>query len=81
MASSLVKEILNQKNNQVVMSFFSPSGYDNYNFENENFPKFYLPFDKKINSKKVIDFIKPSILIFVKYDIWLNLISECNNRN
>ena len=80
MASSLVKEILNQKNNQVVMSFFSPSGYDNYNFENENFHKFYLPFDKKRNSKKVIDFIKPSILIFVKYDLWLNLISECNNR-
>ena len=80
MASSLVKEILNQKNNQVVMSFFSPSGYDNYNFENENFHKFYLPFDKKRNSKKIIDFIKPSILIFVKYDLWLNLISECNNR-
>jgi 3-deoxy-D-manno-octulosonic-acid transferase len=80
MASLLVNEILSQKNNQVVMSFFSPSGYDNYNFENKNFHKFYLPFDKRRNSKKIIDFIKPSILIFVKYDLWLNLISECNNR-
>ena len=80
MANSIVKKILNHKNNQVVMSFFSPSGYDNYNFENENFHKFYLPFDKKRNSKKIIDFINPSILIFVKYDLWLNLIRECNNR-
>jgi len=80
MANSIIKKILNQKNNQVVMSFFSPSGYDNYNFENENFHKFYLPIDKKRYSKKIIDFINPSILIFVKYDLWLNLISECNNR-
>jgi 3-deoxy-D-manno-octulosonic-acid transferase len=80
MANSIIKKILNQKNNQVVMSFFSPSGYENYNFENENFHKFYLPFDKKRNSKKIIDFINPSILIFVKYDLWLNLIRECNKR-
>ena len=80
MASSIVRKILNQKNNQVVMSFFSPSGYENYNFEDENFHKFYLPFDKKRNSKKIIDYIKPSILIFVKYDLWLNLINECNKR-
>ncbi|MCH1612990.1 MAG: hypothetical protein L7S72_06810, partial [Flavobacteriales bacterium] len=80
MANSIIRKILNQKNNQVVMSFFSPSGYDNYNFENENFHKFYLPIDKKRYSKKIIDFINPSILIFVKYDLWLNLISECNNR-
>ena len=53
MASLLVNEILSQKNNQVVMSFFSPSGYDNYNFENKNFHKFYLPFDKRRNSKKI----------------------------
>ena len=80
MANSIIKKILNQKNNQVVMSFFSPSGYDNYNFENENFHKFYLPIDKKRYSKKIIDFINPSILIFVKYDLWLNLIRECNKR-
>ena len=36
------EEILIKKNNQVVMSFFSPSGYDNYNFDNENFHKFYF---------------------------------------
>ena len=80
MANSIIKKILNQKNNQVLMSFFSPSGYDNYNFGDKNFHKFYLPFDKKRNSKKIIDFINPNILIFVKYDLWLNLISECNNR-
>ena len=80
MASPIVRKILNQKNNQVLMSFFSPSGYENYNFEDKNFHKFYLPFDKKRNSKKIVDFIEPSILIFVKYDLWLNLINECNNR-
>ena len=80
MASPIIRKILNEKNNQVLMSFFSPSGYDNYNFGDKNFHKFYLPFDKKRNSKKIVDFIKPNILIFVKYDLWLNLINECNNR-
>ena len=80
MASSIIRKILNQKNNQVVMSFFSPSGYVNYDFEDENFHKCYLPFDTKRNSKKIIDFINPNILIFVKYDLWLNLITECHDR-
>lgn len=53
MASSLVKEILNQKNNQVVMSFFSPSGYDNYNFENEIFINFICLLIKKEIQKKL----------------------------
>tara|TARA_B100000767_G_scaffold167580_1_gene156943 strand:- start:3386 stop:4594 length:1209 start_codon:yes stop_codon:yes gene_type:complete len=80
MASSIVKKILNQKNNQVVMSFFSPSGYVNYDLDDENFHKCYLPSDTKRNSKKIIDFINPNILIFVKYDLWLNLITECHDR-
>ena len=54
MANSIIKKILNQKNNQVVMSFFSPSGYENYNFENENFHKFLLPLIKKEIQKKLL---------------------------
>ena len=80
MANELVRKILNEKNNQVVMSFFSPSGYDNYSFEDANFHKFHLPFDKKRKAKKIVDFINPRILIFVKYDLWLNLLNECHKK-
>ena len=81
MAIPLMKEILAHENTQIIMSFFSPSGYENFTYQEKNFTKIYLPFDSKKNSKKIIEFINPKILIFVKYDLWLNLISECNKKN
>lgn len=81
MAIPLMKQILAIENTQIIMSFFSPSGYENFNYNDKNYIKIYLPFDSKKNSKKIIQFIKPKILIFVKYDLWLNLINECNKKN
>ena len=81
MAIPLMKQVLAIENTQLIMSFFSPSGYENFNYNDKNYIKIYLPFDSKKNSKKIIQFIKPKILIFVKYDLWLNLIHECNKKN
>ena len=81
MAIPLMKQVLAIENTQLIMSFFSPSGYENFNYNDNNYIKIYLPFDSKKNSKKIIQFIKPKILIFVKYDLWLNLIHECNKKN
>jgi 3-deoxy-D-manno-octulosonic-acid transferase len=57
---------------KVVVTFFSPSGYEySKNYELADF-KFYLPIDTKINAVDFIELINPSVAIFVKYDFWFN---------
>ncbi len=57
---------------KVVVTFFSPSGYEySKNYELADF-KFYLPIDTKINAVDFIKLINPSVAIFVKYDFWFN---------
>ena len=80
MAMPLIRRILELKNTQLIMSFFSPSGYENFTYKDTNFIKIYLPFDSKVNSKQIVELINPKILIFVKYDLWLNLINECQKK-
>ena len=66
---------------KIVLSFFSPSGYE----IRKNSPiadiVVYLPIDTKANSKQFIDIINPELTVFVKYDIWPNFLNELKNRN
>jgi 3-deoxy-D-manno-octulosonic-acid transferase len=60
-----------KQNYFVLLTFFSPSGYElrkNYSFADK---VFYLPLDINNNAQKFISIVKPSIAIFVKYEIWL----------
>ncbi|MBD0824595.1 3-deoxy-D-manno-octulosonic acid transferase [Aestuariibaculum marinum] len=68
------------KDHKIVLSFFSPSGYE----IRKNSPiadvVIYLPLDSKHNAKRFIDFVKPELTVFVKYDIWPNLLSELKKK-
>ena len=81
MALPIIEKIFNEENNQVAMSFFSASGFENFNYESSRFFKFYLPIDKKNNYKELFEFLNPKLLLLIKYDLWLNLISDCHERN
>jgi 3-deoxy-D-manno-octulosonic-acid transferase len=66
---------------KIVLTFFSPSGYEvrkNYEFANA---VYYLPFDGAENAKKWFDLIKPSIIFFVKYEFWYYYLHEAKKRN
>jgi 3-deoxy-D-manno-octulosonic-acid transferase len=57
---------------QIIISFFSPSGYENslkYQYADVIT---YIPFDSSANAKKFIHIISPSVAIFIRYDIWPN---------
>jgi 3-deoxy-D-manno-octulosonic-acid transferase len=55
---------------KIVLTFFSPSGYEvRKNFEGADHI-FYLPLDTPVNAKKFIRLVQPSIVIFVKYEFW-----------
>ncbi len=54
----------------LVLTFFSPSGYEvRKNYEGADYV-FYLPLDSHANAKRFLDIVHPSLCIFVKYEFW-----------
>ncbi|MEC8838889.1 MAG: glycosyltransferase N-terminal domain-containing protein [Candidatus Neomarinimicrobiota bacterium] len=65
---------------KIIVSFFSPSGYNNID-DNIIDCKIYLPFDFPWLVRKALKTIKPEKLIFAAYDIWPNLIWTAKAMN
>jgi 3-deoxy-D-manno-octulosonic-acid transferase len=65
----------------ILLTFFSPSAFELR--KNYPFADFicYLPLDTKKNAKDFISLINPELVIFVKYEIWLNFLFELKERN
>lgn len=65
---------------KVVLSFFSPSGYE----VRKKYPLadvvVYLPFDTPANARRFVDTVNPSVAIFVKYEFWGNYLSALRRR-
>ncbi len=61
---------------KILVTFFSPSGYE----IRKNYPGadyiFYLPLDTPRNARRFVETVHPEIAIFVKYEFWLNLLHE-----
>ena len=78
-ALPLVEEF-RKKNYDVVLSFFSPSGFNNSKIVYDNVIKTYIPFDSISKQKRFLDLIKPDIIVFMRYDLWYNLLYESKNK-
>jgi len=66
---------------KILLTFFSPSGYEiRKNTSLADFV-FYLPADTKANAKRFIEIVKPIKVIFVKYEFWLNYMAELKKQN
>lgn len=65
----------------ILVTFFSPSGYE----VRKNAPGIdcvsYLPFDGASTSKRFLDLVNPSMVFFVKYEFWYFYLTELKNRN
>ncbi len=67
-------------NLDVVVSFFSPSGYEHSrNYKLASLIT-YLPFDSSAGARRFLDLIQPSAAIMVRYDIWPNHVWELRKR-
>jgi 3-deoxy-D-manno-octulosonic-acid transferase len=65
---------------KILLTFFSPSGYEiRKNYEGADYI-FYLPADTLSNVRKFLDIAHPEVAIFVKYEFWLNMLSELRRR-
>lgn len=66
---------------KVVLTFFSPSGYEvrkNYEYADV---VCYLPLDSAQNAKRFLDIVHPQLAIFVKYEFWPNMLKELKIRD
>lgn len=66
---------------KILLTFFSPSGYEirkNYNGADIIC---YLPMDTVSNACKFVDLCKPQMTVFVKYEYWINYLHELKSRN
>jgi 3-deoxy-D-manno-octulosonic-acid transferase len=66
---------------KLVLSFFSPSGFEvRKNYKGVDVVC-YLPLDSRKNVEQFIDLVHPEIAIFVKYEFWPNLLIELKDSN
>ncbi len=65
---------------KIVLTFFSPSGYEvQKNYELADYV-FYLPADRKQHVKKFVTAINPKVVIFVKYEFWYHFLKYLNGQ-
>jgi 3-deoxy-D-manno-octulosonic-acid transferase len=65
---------------KILVSFFSPSGYEvKKNYGGADYI-FYLPMDSRKNAQKFLDLVNPSLVIFIKYDYWYYYLNEIKKR-
>jgi 3-deoxy-D-manno-octulosonic-acid transferase len=72
---------LQQSNTKFLITFFSPSGYEvRKNYQGAEWI-FYLPMDNAKNAKRFYDIVKPSLVLFVKYEFWFYYLQEAKQRD
>lgn len=65
---------------KIILTFFSPSGYEvRKNYDGADIVC-YLPIDTSWSANRFLDVVKPSCAIFIKYEFWMNYISGLKKR-
>ena len=67
-------------NYRILLTFFSPSGYELMKDCPLADYVFYIPLDTPRNARRFLDIVQPDKVFFVKYEFWYNFLSELKNR-
>ncbi|ANH83881.1 3-deoxy-D-manno-octulosonic acid transferase [Niabella ginsenosidivorans] len=78
-----VLEALKQQypGHKILLTFFSPSGYEIRKNYNQADWVGYLPLDTPANVKQFLDQVRPELALFVKYEYWYHFLHQLNRRN
>ncbi|NYJ26818.1 3-deoxy-D-manno-octulosonic acid transferase [Allomuricauda sp. ARW1Y1] len=68
-------------NHKLVLSFFSPSGYEVKKNTTAADVVVYLPMDSLSNAKRFLKLVHPELAIFVKYEVWPNYLHQLKKSN
>jgi 3-deoxy-D-manno-octulosonic-acid transferase len=71
-AKPIIEELMKSRRINIIVSFFSPSGFEN----SRKYPYAdlitYLPFDSREKANKFVNIVRPDLAVFMRYDIWPN---------
>ena len=80
-AKPIIEKLKKETDSIIVVSFFSPSGYEN----SKKYPYAdiitYLPFDSQRQAKRFVEVLSPNLAVFMRYDIWPNHIWTLKKKN
>ena len=64
----------------IVLTFFSPSGYEvRKNYQGVEYV-YYLPMDTPSNAKRFVEIIQPKLVLWVKYEYWFNYLHQLKKK-
>jgi len=67
-------------NHKIIVTFFSPSGFEVRKNNSIADLTIYLPLDTQQNAKQFLDLIRPEMVFFIKYEYWPNYLNELKKR-
>ena len=77
----LKKIIENYPDTFIVITFFSPSGYEIARNDKDFRQVYYMPLDSPSNARELLDILKPEVVLWVKYEYWHYYLQEIKRRN
>lgn len=66
---------------KIILTFFSPSGYEVRKNNAVADVTVYLPLDTKNNAQKFLKLVHPEMVFFIKYEYWPNYLNELRKLN
>jgi 3-deoxy-D-manno-octulosonic-acid transferase len=78
----LIEEIKrNYPEKKVLLTFYSPSGFEvQKNYKGADYI-YYLPLDSYFNARRFVRYVNPETVFFIKYEYWFNYLSQLKKRN
>jgi len=80
-AKPIIEELRKDKGINILVTFFSPSGYEN----SRKYPHAdlisYIPFDTYSNAKRFIQIVRPNLAVIMRYDYWPNIVWAMRDFN
>lgn len=80
-AKYIIEQLKSKYSNiQILVTFYSPSGYENqkdYPFADA---VIYLPNDTQGDIKKFLNKFQPDLCVFIRYEVWHNFLYQCSKR-
>lgn len=80
-AKPIIERLRIEKDVNIIITFFSPSGYINSLKYNHADVIAYFPFDTPMMTSRFLNLVQPNIAIFMRYDIWPNMIWQLEKMN
>lgn len=84
-ARPLIRELKEQHGYHIVLTFFSPTGYEALRGMSDRYPEadevYYLPLDTVRNARRLVESVRPVKAVFIISELWINHLNQLRRHN